>query len=218
MAITAERLAQGMTYADYKAQMTCNRERLEAHERAVVLAAEDVAFFARLPRPLHVLVLTEDWCEPAIAAVPVLACLAAAGGTLDVRLFPRDRHPDLMDQYLNDGVHRTIPTFVFLDQELRELGRWVERPARIAELGHAMLRDLFAHDPVLARVPAGTPPDQLPEAARRRLMEAFARFGDETRELFEHELVREIRALVERPTGTQGGPAEHAQPEPEAVA
>lgn len=50
MPITHERFEQGMTYAAYKDQMTRNRERLEANEQTVALAAEDVG---RIPSGSH---------------------------------------------------------------------------------------------------------------------------------------------------------------------
>ena len=33
-----------------------------------------------------------------------------------------------MDQYLNNGQYKSIPTFVFLDGDFNELGVWIERP------------------------------------------------------------------------------------------
>jgi hypothetical protein len=52
---------------------------------------------------------------------------------VEMRVFLRDKNPDLMDQYLNKGIYRSIPIFVFLDDEMRELGRLIERPAKVTE-------------------------------------------------------------------------------------
>ena len=90
MAVTKERFAQGLTYAEYKAQMTRNQERLLANEAAVVLEPADLAFFRQLPAPFHVLVLAEDWCGDVINNLPVLGRMAEASGKLDVRIFLRD--------------------------------------------------------------------------------------------------------------------------------
>src|ERR1044071_3527554 len=108
MPVTSERFAEGLTYDAYKAQMTRNRERFEANEQTVELSADDVAFFAQLPAPLHVLVLAEDWCGDVIANMPVLGRLAAESGTLDIRVFLRDQSLDIMDQYLKEGQFRSI--------------------------------------------------------------------------------------------------------------
>jgi len=198
MAITRERFAQGMGYIDYKEQMTRNRDRLEENERTLELAPEDVAFFAELPRPLNVLVLAEDWCGDVIANLPVLGRLAEESGKLNLSIFLRDQNLDLMDQYLKDGQHRSIPVFAFFDQDFRELGHWIERPARISELQGAMTADLYANDPAFAEVAPGTGMALLPEAARDRLMQAFGEFRASTRDEANREVARELRELVRR--------------------
>lgn len=208
MPVTKERFAQGLTYEEYRAQMTRNQERFAANEQTVDIAADDLAFFAGLPEPLHVLALAEDWCGDVIANLPVLGRLAAESGKLDLRVFPRDENPDLMDQYLNGGVHRSIPVFVFFDQEFREIGQWIERPARISELMQQMRDNLFATDPILSGVAPDTALGQLPEDARNRLMQAFGEFREQTRALADREVVRELREIVER--GVSLAPA--AQP------
>jgi hypothetical protein len=198
MTSTRELFAQGMTAAEYIGQMTVNGERLEANERTVVLPGDDVHFFAQLPESLPVIILTEDWCEPAINSIPVLMRLAAESGKLNLRFFLRDHNPELMNQYLKDGIHPSIPTFVFFDQAFHELGRWIEFPALIGDMRQTMLDELFTTDPVFAGVARGTPISQLPEAARLRAIQALIAFSAETRELANREVVRELRGVVER--------------------
>lgn len=198
MSITKERFDQGMSYDAYKAQMTRNRERLEANESAVELAPADLAYFQSLPQTLNVVALAEDWCGDVINNLPVLGQLAAASGKLNVRVFLRDQNLDLMDQYLNQGQFRSIPVFVFFDQNFRELGHWIERPARIHEMLMAMRRNLFATDPALAGMTMDMSPSQMPEEARNRLMQANTDFRAAHRIESDQEVVRELRALVER--------------------
>lgn len=197
MSITRERFEQGLTYAAYKEQMTRNRERFESNEQTLALPEADVAFFAQLPQPLNVMVLAEDWCGDVINNLPVLGHLAARG-KLNVRIFLRDQNLDLMDQYLNQGQFRSIPVFVFFDQNFNELGYWIERPARISQLVGEMRRQLFATDPLLSQFPPNTSPGELPEEARSRYIQANAAFRAEHRVLSDQEVVRELRALVEQ--------------------
>ena len=198
MSVTRERFEQGMTYEAYKAQMTRNRDRLEDNERAVTLRPEDTQFFAQLAEPLNVLVLVEDWCGDVINNVPVVVKLAEATGKLKLRFFLRDQNLDLMDQYLNRGTFRSIPTVVFFDQDFRELGHWIERPAIITELREQMLSELYATAPELAGVARAASPAQLSEAARTRLMQANADFRAQTRERANQEVVREMRDILSR--------------------
>jgi len=130
MAISRERFDSGMTVTAYKAQMKTNQEQFAENERKVALRPADVEFFAGLPEPVNVLVITEDWCGDALANVPVLARLAQETGKLNVRVFLRDQNLDLADQYLKEGKYRSVPVFVFFDQQMRELGHFIERPAR----------------------------------------------------------------------------------------
>src|SRR5579884_4313313 len=131
MAVTRERLTQGLTYV---ASMTRNRERLEQNEARAQISADDLAFFRNLPEPIDVLVLAEDWCGDVIADLPVLAKLAKESGKLRLHIFARDQNDDLMSQYLNQGQFKSIPVFVFFDKDMRELGRYIERPPEFTEL------------------------------------------------------------------------------------
>src|SRR6476659_2499455 len=131
--VTHERFEQGMTYDEFKAQMTRNQERFAANERGLVLAPADVDVFRRLPRPLDVLVLADDWCGDVIDNLPILGRLAAESGKLNLRIFLRDQHPDLMDNYLNRGEFRSIPVFAFFDDDFHEIGRFTERPESVTK-------------------------------------------------------------------------------------
>jgi len=86
----------------------------EAHERSVFLPPADIRFFAQLPQPLQVIVLTEDWCDAAIASIRVLVRLAAESSKLNLRFFLRDHNPDIMNQYLlgNSEVIRELREIV----------------------------------------------------------------------------------------------------------
>src|SRR5439155_25082005 len=133
-AMTKERFESGLTYDQYKEGMSRNRDRVEANEKKVSLDPETVRAFRSLSRPVNVAVLAEDWCGDVIANLPVLGRLADDSGKLNLRVFLRDQNLDLMDQYLKQGKFRSIPAFVFLDQNFNELGHWNERPDSVTEL------------------------------------------------------------------------------------
>lgn len=196
MTVTRERFEQGMTYEAYKAQMTRNRERLEDNEHTVQLEPGDVAFFKGLPQTLNVLVLAEDWCGDVINNLPVLARLAETSGKLNLRVFLRDQNLDIMDQYLKDGQFRSIPVFVFFDEDFRQLGVFIERPASISAKQGAALAELFATAPELAGIDPATSPGLLPEAARDRMMRFFGEFRGQVRVESDAEVARELHELV----------------------
>lgn len=196
MAVTRERFESGMTYDAWKAGMTRNRERFELLEGRVEIVPEDLAAFRRLPNPLNVLVLAEDWCGDVINNLPVLGRLAAESGTLNLRVFPRDQHPDLMDQYLNQGRYKSIPVFAFFDDDFREIGRWIERPASVTQAREEKRREIYAENPELGSPDA--PIDQLPDEARTRLAGLIADMREELMPFSNREVIRELREIVER--------------------
>jgi thiol-disulfide isomerase/thioredoxin len=183
-----------MTYEEYKAQMTRNRERFEENERNFQPTAADLEPFRQLPKPLNVLVLAEDWCGDVIANLPILGRLAAESGKLNLRIFLRDQNLDLMDQYLNRGKFRSIPTMVFFDDDFNEVGRFIERPDSVTELRAKKRQEIFAQHPEFGSPDA--PIDQLPEEVRVRLQEAMAAMRAETTPFANAEVVRELQAIV----------------------
>lgn len=196
MAVTRERFEQGMTYAEYKAQMTRNQERFAANESTLELGADDLEFFKSLPQLLHVLVLAEDWCGDVVNNLPLLGRLAEASGKLNLRVFLRDQNLDIMDQYLKDGQHRSIPVFAFFDEDFRALGHFIERPAAVSLKQAEALTKLYAEAPELQGIAQGSSPAQMPEAARNRMMQFFGAFRAEHRAESDAEVVRELRELV----------------------
>ena len=195
MTVTRERFEQGMTYDDYKAQMTRNQDRFQANEQALELDPADLAAFTNLPKPLNVLVLAEDWCGDVINNLPILGRLAAESGKLNLRIFLRDQNLDIMDQYLNQGQFRSIPVFVFFDDQFNELGRFIERPASVTERNARSQRELYAQHPEFGS--SDTPVSQLPEDIRVQVMQATAAQREASRSANNQDVVRALREIVE---------------------
>jgi len=196
MATMRERLDQGMSYQAFKDQMTRNQDRFNANEARFKLEPPERAVFDKLPRPIPVLVLAEDWCGDVIDNLPILGGIAQETGKLDLRIFLRDQHTDLMDQYLKEGKYRSIPVFVFFDQDLQELGRFVERPHAVTERRAQFRQVLVAQHPEYGS--ADTPIDQLSEEVRSSIQQATAEKRLEWKPLEEREVAQAIVAIAER--------------------
>ena len=195
MAVTKERFDQGLTYDAYKAQMTRSQERLESNERTVELSGDDLAFFAQLPAPLHVLALAEDWCGDVIANLPMLGRLAAESGKLNLRVFLRDQNLDLMDQYLNQGQHRSIPVFVFFDEDFSQLGVLIERPGAGRP---SAPRSGTSSSPTTRASARPTPRSTNCRRRSRSRHGVVGAIREENRVFADREVVRELRAVVEQ--------------------
>ena len=131
--VTKQRFSQGMTFQQYLDQMTTNKDKFMDALAAVRVTPEERAAFTGRHETLKVLVLTEDWCGDALTNLPVLARMVEGAPNAEMRVFLRDQNPDLMDQYLNRGLFRSIPVFVFFDADMKEVARFVERPPKITE-------------------------------------------------------------------------------------
>ena len=130
--MTPERFAQGLTFAQYLAQMRTNKERFEKRMADALLTPADRE--AIRGRNLRILVITEDWCGDALVGFPALARLVDDAPNVEMRVFLRDANPDVMDQYLKRGLYRTIPVIVFFDEQMNELARYMERQDVVTEL------------------------------------------------------------------------------------
>lgn len=138
--VTKERFQQGMTLQQYLDQMGTNKEKFVQFLNEITIAPEDREALGRLGKKLKVLVITEDWCGDALYNVPVLAKMVEGNPNIEMRIFLRDKNPDLMDQYLNQGMFRSIPVFAFFDENMNEVARFIERPpAQTEEIEKKML-------------------------------------------------------------------------------
>jgi len=72
---------------------------------------------------LRVIVLAEDWCGHCMLNIPILLRLTEQVD-MPVRFLRRDENLELMDQYLTNGKSRTIPIFIFIDENGNEVTKW----------------------------------------------------------------------------------------------
>ncbi|MBV9579096.1 MAG: thioredoxin family protein [Chloroflexi bacterium] len=204
MAVTREQFDAGMTYDAYKAQMTRNKEQFEQNEKDVQLSADDVAAFRGLPETLNVLALAEDWCGDVVANLPILGRLEKeAGGKLNVRVLLRDQQPGetVMDEHLNQGQFKSIPTLIFLDGQYKEVGIWIERPESVTKLREEKRQAQYA-----AHADWGDPSRpiaELPENVRTQVQQGAASIRTETKPFSNSEVVREIREVAQHGVAKQ---------------
>ena len=196
MTVDRARWDKGITYDEFKAAMTRNQERFAENESRVALDPDTVRTFKSLPKPLRVLVLAEDWCGDVIANLPILGRLDKEVPALDVRIFYRDQNLDLMERWLNQGKYQSIPVFVFFDENFRELGHWIERPASVTERRAAERKKIFAAHPEFGSPDASV--DQLPEDVRTRLQSELQKMREGMVAFANGEVQRELRELVSK--------------------
>jgi hypothetical protein len=204
MAVTREQFESGLTYDAYKAQMTRNKEQVEQNEKDLALTPEQIKAFTDLPQTVNVMALAEDWCGDVVANLPVLGRLEKeVGGKLNVRIHLRDQETGtvLMDQYLNKGQFKSIPTFIFLDGEFNELGVWIERPDSVTKLREEKRLELYRQNPDWGD--PSKPIAELPEDVRTRVQQATGALRNETKPFSNSEVVRELSEIVQKAKAKQ---------------
>ncbi len=74
------------------------------------------------------LVITEGWCGDAAQILPFINKTSELSDRVEIKLILRDKHPEVMDEFLTDGS-RSIPKVIVLDKDTLEvLGSWGPRP------------------------------------------------------------------------------------------
>jgi thiol-disulfide isomerase/thioredoxin len=145
-AVTAERFAQGMTYEQYLGTIERNQKRFQENYDGTAVPAEHVAalkeLMGRPGGPAKMLVLGEDWCPDVFRGMPVMAKIAEETG-MELRVFARDQHKDIMAEFLNQGEYESIPVAVFYTKDMEYIAHWIERPALANEEMRTTLRPMY---------------------------------------------------------------------------
>ncbi|MGE8205293.1 thioredoxin family protein [Heyndrickxia sp. NPDC080065] len=133
---------KGIPSKDFVDRMQVHKENLQSiYDRFNVLE-EDQNFFKGIQeKDLRAIVITEDWCGDAMMNVPILLKIAEAAN-IDVRMILRDSNLELMDQYLTNGTARSIPIFIFIDQNGEEKAVWGPRAPKVQQMVTDLRADL----------------------------------------------------------------------------
>ncbi|MCH8849261.1 MAG: thioredoxin family protein [Chloroflexi bacterium] len=130
--VTPERFAQGASYEDWMRTVDRNQARFEENYAGTKVSDEDASALKALVEgpngPARCLALGEAWCPDVFRGMPVIARIAEASG-MELRVFYRDQNKDIMDEFLKNGEHASIPTLVFYTKDHRYIAHWIERPA-----------------------------------------------------------------------------------------
>ncbi len=129
--VTPQRFSEGFGYNTYIDQINVNKARFEDFYKNFQVTPEDTQSLKELVSqpngPAKMLVLGEDWCGDVIRGMPVLARICEAAG-LEMSIFPRDQHHDIMNEFLKNGEWMSIPVAVFYTRDHQYICHWIERP------------------------------------------------------------------------------------------
>ena len=189
--VTPERFAQGLTFERWLEGIERNQKRFQENFDEFQLSDDDASAFRALAGeangPAKCLALGEDWCPDVFRGLPVMAHIAEASG-MELRVFSRDQHKDIMAEFLKHGEHESIPAFVFYTSDHRYIAHWIERPA-------------LANDqmPELNKITAPLSDTNISQEERQRHMQAYKDFQHgPVWAGWRDATVRELRELLEQ--------------------
>ena len=81
----------------------------------------------------RILAVAEDWCGDSANTVPYLARLAELAPNLELRIVDSKKGRWVMEQHRTSDGRAATPTILLLDSTYREMGAFVERPAKLRE-------------------------------------------------------------------------------------
>lgn len=132
LTITPETLDLGLDYDAYRAGCVRNLELFDEVYAHPTHTAEDLQILARLP-PLQLIAIVEDWCPDVCHTLPTWVRIVEQLPGWSYRIFRRDEHPDLMDNFLQADGARALPVYAFLNQHNSVLGWWSGRGSEAQE-------------------------------------------------------------------------------------
>ncbi len=110
-----------------------NIQRMKRLDKKITLKDSTVEAVSGSDKKQIWLTLTEGWCGDAAQILPVLNKIAEQNPNIDSRYILRDKHLDVMDQFLTNGS-RSIPKTIVLDAETLDiLDTWGPRPKELQE-------------------------------------------------------------------------------------
>lgn len=108
-----------------------NVQRMKRLDKKTTLSEETIAVLKNLDQKQIWLTITEGWCGDAAQIVPVLNKIAETNSNIDLRFILRDKHLEVMDEFLTNGG-RSIPKIIILNTEtLDVLKTWGPRPKEL---------------------------------------------------------------------------------------
>ena len=188
--VTPEKYASGFTYQEYLAQIKVNKNFFQELYDSFQIKPEDSEALRKAAQhpqgPAKMMVIGEDWCPDVYRGMPMMARISEASG-MEMRVFPRDSHMDIMNEFLKEGKWASIPAAVFYTKDHQYICHWIERPA----LADREMEEITAQ--VKRELPADATDVQIRAAARPRNLERYPAWQQES--------VREIREMLEKHLG-----------------
>jgi hypothetical protein len=127
--VTPERLAQGISYDEWRNQIDRNQDKFEDNYKGTNPNKADIDAIKAASEKLGgvtCMAIGEAWCPDVVRGLPAAARMCEEAN-IPLKIFFRDQNLDIMNEFLYKGEFQSIPTLVFYDKDMNQLGVWHER-------------------------------------------------------------------------------------------
>jgi hypothetical protein len=166
--VTPERLAQGISYDEWRNQIDRNQEKFEDNYKGTNPDPNEIAKIKAASEKLGgvtCMAIGEAWCPDVVRGLPAAARMCEAAG-IPLKIFFRDQNLDIMNEFLYKGEFQSIPTLVFYDNDLNVLGVFHERAQKARD-------EIPVH---MSPISAKMRDESLSEDERKKYMEEYTAF------------------------------------------
>ena len=195
MPLSKEQFEAGMNTKQYIDQIKVNKDPFVEIYNGVDIPSDAASWVNGLDNPINLAVFTADWCGDAVSTTPVILRLADSSSNVNLQVFNRDDDVPLADTFLPEHRAGTVPIFVVLDDDMNEIGRFIET-------ANGLVPQIDAMDDAINRDTEGLGEAEQRQARRgRRMAHRVAHHQDWAEVIF-----REFRDVVD--AGLKMPPAE----------
>ncbi len=116
-----------IAYKDFLKKARENVELMKARYNDLQLNEMDLDTLGGIQNEIRILVIGTERCSDSAGTIPILARMESAASKVKLRILDSDANARYHQQFRVNGKRKT-PVVLFLNHELEELCRWVERP------------------------------------------------------------------------------------------
>lgn len=124
---------QGIDYDDFLAGVAKRKKMWRKNDAAKKLTTNQLERVRLIEGKWHLLAVAEDRCSDSANTIPYLSVLLDEMDNLSLRIVDSDRGQDVLEDHHTPDGRSATPTVILLDEDYREVGAWVERPAELQE-------------------------------------------------------------------------------------
>jgi hypothetical protein len=116
-----------ITYKDFLKKARENVEMMKARFNDLQLNEADLDTLGSIQNVIRILVIGTDRCGDSAGIIPILAKMESVAPKVELGILDSDANARYHQQFKVNGKRKT-PVVLFLNEDLEELCRWVERP------------------------------------------------------------------------------------------